>query len=820
MISSSPARTFARSQTPVEVSSPPHFSTTATNDHRRQGYRTSQITRDSFSTGFTSAKQVLGTRSSAENVPVGSPSPLKFKPPSSTSSPKFHRPSPYAPAQQPTPKPSADWDEIPLPANTVVRILPSDVRKKKKADTGSLQLKKATARRKDWTPTKPTSSAFEQSGSGFGLNLAETFGHSQGSTGVERIANAGDGALTKRRKIDLTSAGMDAPMLKPKSAAKANKPRSKSPAKKGLTITGLATSHYLGDDKKEEGTLMTQWMASTQARMEADARSDTFEIKVKKKAPAKKKAKSRLKSPETALKTLESQEVVFATLSQCARDESPTLIRDTAEAMKQSMEQLLSSPVRTQQTAIYSIESATPQKAGISRFRSRKSLWTAADRDENDALLHMDDPFETPHVRDAFAGKDALFENAASIPNVDGPGDSLDLLATLQPEEADNLHAEQTTFDIDDVTTPPVVASISISAAQSRSYSTSARSPSPTKRTKEPEQPSDTPHDLPKTSASPTKKKPPAKPNYASWSDEQLKEKVKAYGFKRIRARKTMIDKLDEVWAEQNGVDPAKVKAATKAASQTKKVLQGGDILGTVHALAARATPKAKKPRATKSKEATEDKPKRKKKAKAGETQEDENTPAEETVDISDLDGPTPFDRLAQINAVHPDALQPFEPSTAPVKGTGVKASTKKKQRPLTPPPTIPPKPTQDSSPAFASPRRRKKDVVAATPSCSEIADDEVPLKSLIRKALEHPPADNVSRNHQTNPTWHEKILMYDPIVFEDFTAWLNTEGFNAIGEDREIDIMEVKDWCHENGICCLWRGGWRGNKKKAKGEE
>ena len=27
------------------------------------------------------------------------------------------------------------------------------------------------------------------------------------------------------------------------------------------------------------------------------------------------------------------------------------------------------------------------------------------------------------------------------------------------------------------------------------------------------------------------------------------------------------------------------------------------------------------------------------------------------------------------------------------------------------------------------------------------------------------------------NPTWHEKILLYDPIVLEDLTAWLNEQG-------------------------------------------
>lgn len=779
-------------------------------------YKTSQTTRDSFSTSFVSAKQILGTRSSAENVPLGSPSPPKFKPPPSGSPTKLRRPAPCSPAmdthKKQGSKPVAEWDAVPVPDGTVVRILPSDVRKKKKTDNiGPLQLEKATARKKEWTPTKPTLTLIDENVSGFGTSLAKKFGHSY--AGIEKAANTEDGALTKRRKIDLTSLRHEVaiPKLKP---LKTTKPRSKSPAKKGLTITGLATSHYLGEDKKEEPTIMTQWMASTQARTDGAADAKYLEVKVKRTTSSKaKKPKTRLRSPETALKTLDSQEVVFATLSQCARDESPTLIRDTAEAMKQSIHDLTSSPVRTQQTAIYSIESTTPQKVGTARFRSRKGLWTAADRDENDALLHMEDPFDTPAKRNAFAGEDALFEHKAAIPNVDGPTNSLGLLAALDQQDGTILTEDTTTIDIDDVTPPPIAVKTA-APAQIRPYSTWSRSPS-SKRTKETEEKSNIEHEsqsLSKLSASPAKKKLPAKPNYASWTDEHLKAKTKECGFKRLRARKSMIDKLDESWAEDNGVDPARVKAATKAASQTTKVLQGGDILGSVHALAARPAPKIKKSRVKKSKDGIDKTKPEKHRATAKE--EAENMVLDQIVDVGDIDTSNAFDRLAQMNDIADDALETLEPSTAPVKGTGVKAKIKKKQRPLTHLPTIPPKPTQNSSPAFASPRRRRHTSPAANISISSSQNGEVPLKSLIRKAIEQPPADDTTRNHQANPTWYEKIIMYDPIVLEDLTAWLNTEGFNAIGEDSEIDIAEVKDWCHENGVCCLWRGGWRETKR------
>ena len=53
---------------------------------------------------------------------------------------------------------------------------------------------------------------------------------------------------------------------------------------------------------------------------------------------------------------------------------------------------------------------------------------------------------------------------------------------------------------------------------------------------------------------------------------------------------------------------------------------------------------------------------------------------------------------------------------------------------------------------------------------------------------------------------------MYDPIVLEDLTAWLNTEGLQSIGEDDEVGALDVREWCESQGVCCLWKGGWRGN--------
>ena len=60
--------------------------------------------------------------------------------------------------------------------------------------------------------------------------------------------------------------------------------------------------------------------------------------------------------------------------------------------------------------------------------------------------------------------------------------------------------------------------------------------------------------------------------------------------------------------------------------------------------------------------------------------------------------------------------------------------------------------------------------------------------------------------------------------MIEDLTAWLNTEGLAVVNLDADPEASsrylqvtkeEVKAWCEAKGVCCLWRGGWRGNKKE-----
>jgi hypothetical protein len=68
-------------------------------------------------------------------------------------------------------------------------------------------------------------------------------------------------------------------------------------------------------------------------------------------------------------------------------------------------------------------------------------------------------------------------------------------------------------------------------------------------------------------------------------------------------------------------------------------------------------------------------------------------------------------------------------------------------------------------------------------------------------------------------PSWAEKISMYDPIVVEDLTTWLNEDmGLRVRVKQREDELQGwmVQKWCEEKSVCCLWREGlWGGVRKK-----
>ena len=132
------------------------------------------------------------------------------------------------------------------------------------------------------------------------------------------------------------------------------------------------------------------------------------------------------------------------------------------------------------------------------------------------------------------------------------------------------------------------------------------------------------------------------------------------------------------------------------------------------------------------------------------------------------------------------------------------------------------------------------RDLLPATATSLAWATTRLTLFPQITTAVKNAPRSV----DPSNPSWYEKILMYDPIVLEDLTAWLNKQGLriprkapavkgirkekgkkkvkelqnSAVNKaqvvDKELEIWMVQKWCEEKSICCLWREGLRGGVK------
>ena len=919
IVLSSPPKTFARSPTPVESSSPlpsPGTLLGQFTQQPRKKFKSTNVQRNGFSSGLGSARVLLGTKIGAENIPIVSPinskdglkilSPKRFKSTSAVVNSENENTAKITTTED---DPIRDEDTTPtnitlknasVPLSSLKyfnsaptesgtskiksRGLRLDVADQEQANTkvyedpfelpGSspqdlehavlenrqgditvarqsfspLNIDKAISRKTDWTPTKeekeaPSDDEYPSIGifRSFSGGLFGSFGYS-GDTAVIAPASRReiDTGPSKRRRLDMTENTISSATINmPSPKTTANK-KPKAAPKKALTITGVATSNYIGTDVEEtERTALDQFFSTQTRALEADHKNITSEIakvKTAKKQKGSMKAvkKSTLVSPASAIENFVKQDAMFGSASQLARDESPTLTRYTLEAIRQSDLYMFSSPIRTQDTEPVSIESTTP-RAGthLSRFTKTRGLWQAAGRGEDNALLHVDtidiDTFDTPDLRQAFPGKDVLVQPSASRAR---HSRSPDRLSPLRVGGTTNSYSDSF-WDIDALDTPASLKTVvSPLKIKLRTLHTTSKVDSPRRRitttlparvvTAEPVSANEDGRPrVPKTTSSQI----PKKPSFAGLTLEKLQKQISAYGFKPIKQREEMIAVLERCWdAKYVYAEQASAANQDPVMEEVHDLAKYGDHLSNVHGLANRPVPKENKmakPRNAKELKKPKDPRLRKKREPKAAKEADSKAPkavrkrkskavlsAEEFVDLTYVENrqdPASACILketateANADGVIERAKFDSQPeATTNSKSTTKAASKTTTQRFATPPPT--------SSPAFATHVSPGK-VVAVSSSSSKATID-----AQIERAIKSYKAPK-STIHQREPTWHEKILMYDPIVLEDLASWLNTVGLSAIGEDREVSALEVREWCESRGICCLWRGGWRGNK-------
>ncbi|RYP12876.1 hypothetical protein DL767_011101 [Monosporascus sp. MG133] len=274
------------------------------------------------------------------------------------------------------------------------------------------------------------------------------------------------------------------------------------------------------------------------------------------------------------------------------------------------------------------------------------------------------------------------------------------------------------------------------------------------------------------------------RPAYENFTDAQLSRQLASYGFKPVKKRQAMIALLEQCWASKNPgavsvpSQPMSTTASltspktrdTKAPAPTtsdaeKPVKRRGRPKKTDEAAVASTSKAATAP--SKSKEASPKRPRGRPKQ-----------PARKVEEIADSDSDPENEVLS--------------PSPSP-------ASSAERIFSSPPPLDLDLSATEETDASLT-----------LTPNTTDA--QQATLFTLITRAVTTAPR---SSPHE-EPSWHERMLLYDPVVLEDLAAWLNAGQLARVGWDGpEVAPTDVKRWCEARSVVCLWRANTRGKERK-----
>lgn len=666
-----------------------------------------------------------------------------------------------------------------------------------KEEFRDLCLEKAITRRKEWTPCKDTApdlTLSDDSGkpmdptlpvdtplaneppiAQFG-NLLGDFGFSQKGGSLvavcENTRQESGEAMVKRRKIELVNS-VPVPRVseKPK--------RCKSPKKKPQTVTEKATAPFAPVKLIETPSLLQYFVAPTTAGCEVPARGATDNIdtsvalrgrsSVKKTATSKSmktKAKKLIQeqpillSPESAMKTARNQELVFGTSSQLAREESPTFIRDLQLAMKESESTVEQKQLRAKDYDFLDLPSGRSRSSIVQAITASRSLWSAASRDINGSLIEVEvvNLADTPKPP-CVVGKSVTTSkiSGAQQPRLQSNEDAVQSHENQDGSVVPALALDTSPALEQQLQEPEPVMPRSVAEAALRNR---PKSKSPVKR------------------ASAAKPATNQMPNYQGFTDVQLRKEVASNGFKSIKKREAMITLLEQCWESKTLIALKELPANVSLAQPVKEIINTEKSEQSSPSKKRGRPPKVPDPIAmysSKDDTAPPKKPRgRPKKDPKATTPQKRKRKAKQVLSE------------AMVSAADDEIYDSSPPTPSPPR----------RRSPPKLPEQLPLSLPLDTSTNIASTAVKNK--------------DRAHLFSQITKAvITFPPSHDPK-----SLTWYEKMLMYDPIVLEDLTIWLNAEGLAKIGEDDEVWPTLVKEWCEERSVCCLWRENLRGGAR------
>ncbi|KAL8960577.1 MAG: hypothetical protein Q9193_002743 [Seirophora villosa] len=643
----------------------------------------------------------------------------------------------------------------------------------------SLGLTEALRRRRDWTPLKETpvghvdetgltwtvSASLEVQNGGFG-KLVEDFGYlDTGNTTVisaEAARKASGASGTKRRRLNLVSG------VNPAKPKKSPVKRDKSLKKKPQTITDKATAPFAPDDQRA-ASIRHYFRTPTSdtdillprpltVRREDDSTEVMVEVPSRKATKASKVKTKVVKtnpaltlvSPEAAIETANGQDLLFGTCSQLAREESPTFTRNVQQAVRESEMISTSAYVSRENESQVSYQSSASNLSTSRLSSAARKMWSEAARDSTGSLLNVDVVDLVNSPQPSGTVENPRVEDVAPTPPVYTRNGDFTVVEDQRPAEG-----------VD----PPITELGQVENSLPRSVAEAflrerPRSRSPVKKQRT--------HKDAKASA--TDASYSHMPNYHGFTDTDLKKELTALGFKPIRRREEIILLLQRCWESKKRVAlqslPPNVSATLVPGQDlAKEASEACDITKTDGPKKKRGRPAKKKVagidnaghqlESVASPKKTRGRPRKNTGTKNAKSNARKKSPNEETWDAEHASPPPP----------------PHQ-----------RSSTKRKGLPT---------PTTSST------------------AISAVSDTVALFLSVTRAITSFPPSHDVK-----NLTWHEKMLLYDPIVLEDLADWLNKEGLSRVGCEDKISPGLAKQWCESQSICCVWRENLRGGTR------
>ncbi|KAJ5185048.1 hypothetical protein N7491_007081 [Penicillium cf. griseofulvum] len=679
-----------------------------------------------------------------------------------------------------------------------------------------LHLDEAMRRRMDWTPPRET--AYEENATvndggnqdkvcdpnltgGFGKLLSDYNYSGSAFNPRDLVQNANGGGPTKRRRIELVnpdihaflngrySDSSDQTSAQGENMA-SGKPKktTKGKLKKFTTLTARMTAQYSTIDAEEDEPVID---CLPDIRRTKGRRRKTKETE--------KEPSFTVLSPEAAVEFLNDQDLLFGTCSQLETDDSPQTLRETQQAIRVS--EGLSYPEARDKNAKAIQELST---SSVSRLAGTRNLWCVGARDTEGSLIlpeslkvvdltgEEESPAKKSHDHPEQASYKSLQEDwyELEFADIDSPSE----------QRPSSLSLTQKSLGSDTQAQPP---------AQTLAPTATAMPKVKTKAAKHVKGADYTPTEA--ADSKPTASQALSMPQYTGFTDAELSKQVSAYGFKAVRGRKKMIDLLQQCWNSKHSSNHTSDSQPIYQSEQQKEpVFKMDNVPNPTSDAKAKATVKSKPATSIKNRnslDATQP---------TSASQTDLQAGPKKNLKGRSITGTSAsFIDVEEIQDSEEEIIA--SPSQVQKHYTNIYSKSKAGSRVqnhsldiLTKTPS--PSPTKRNVVSSKAPVKRSSSSASITGTRTAESSKEIILADIstqITQAVRIQPRLSPlssSRGSRSRPTWHEKILMYDPIILEDFTAWLNIEGLGLVGEDREVGTASVREWCESKGICCCWK--------------